>query len=78
MGIPGSVTLIQVKIGDHISHARIANMRVLLKSFGKITEAADGRTFLVEVCRQAKLSDLEKTLQAWDQWDFVRWQRAQP
>jgi hypothetical protein len=74
----GSVTVVQVKINDHISHARIANMRILLRGYGKITEEEDGRTFLVDVRPEAKIVDLEKVLSAWDQWGYLRWDRIQP
>lgn len=51
-------------------------MRVLFKTYGTITEDANGRTFLLEVRHDVKLTDLENVLLAWDQWGFVQWHRV--
>jgi hypothetical protein len=72
----GEVTLVQVKFGDHISRDRIVNMRVALESCGDAAEEADGRTFLVQVRREAKLAYLEKTLLGWELHGFAKWHRV--
>jgi hypothetical protein len=70
------VTHVFVKFGEHIKRDQVDGMVGALMASGNVISEPDGRTFIVDVRRQASLEHLEKTLLGWEKWGFVRWHRT--
>jgi hypothetical protein len=64
-----------VEFPEHTPASRIESLVTGIAAYGNVTEEGRPRTFKVSVFRAAKLPRLEKQLETWEQYGYLRWRR---